>query len=50
MTHDEEEAAFLAEQVEHFNRERKDIVATISRRSNGYGRNESLKREIYFYF
>ncbi|HDK4298360.1 TPA: single-stranded-DNA-specific exonuclease RecJ [Staphylococcus aureus] len=30
MTHDEEEAAFLAEQVEHFNRERKDIVATIT--------------------
>ncbi|MDT3938284.1 single-stranded-DNA-specific exonuclease RecJ, partial [Staphylococcus aureus] len=30
MTDDEEEAAFLAEQVEHFNRERKDIVATIT--------------------
>ncbi|MEW4861688.1 single-stranded-DNA-specific exonuclease RecJ [Staphylococcus aureus] len=27
---DDEEAAFLAEQVEHFNRERKDIVATIT--------------------
>ena len=30
MTDDEEEAAFLAEQVEQFNRERKDIVATIT--------------------
>ncbi|HDM8846371.1 single-stranded-DNA-specific exonuclease RecJ [Staphylococcus aureus] len=30
MTDDEEEAAFLAEQVEHFNRERKDIVETIT--------------------
>ncbi|HCX9424954.1 TPA: single-stranded-DNA-specific exonuclease RecJ [Staphylococcus aureus] len=30
MTDDEEEAAFLAEQVEHFNRERKGIVATIT--------------------
>ncbi|MBH5090261.1 single-stranded-DNA-specific exonuclease RecJ [Staphylococcus aureus] len=30
MTDDEEEAAFLAEQVEHFNRERKAIVATIT--------------------
>ncbi|HDK4388724.1 TPA: single-stranded-DNA-specific exonuclease RecJ [Staphylococcus aureus] len=30
MTDDEEEATFLAEQVEHFNRERKDIVATIT--------------------
>lgn len=30
MTDDEEEAAFLAEQVEHFTRERKDIVATIT--------------------
>lgn len=30
MTEDEEEASFLAEQVEHFNRERKDIVASIT--------------------
>lgn len=30
MTEDEEEAIFLAEQVEHFNRERKDIVASIT--------------------
>ncbi|MFB1523059.1 single-stranded-DNA-specific exonuclease RecJ [Staphylococcus argenteus] len=30
MTEDEEEAVFLAEQVEHFNRERKDIVASIT--------------------
>ncbi|HEK6787611.1 TPA: single-stranded-DNA-specific exonuclease RecJ [Staphylococcus aureus] len=30
MTDDEEESAFLAEQVEQFNRERKDIVATIT--------------------
>ncbi|HCV2392763.1 TPA: single-stranded-DNA-specific exonuclease RecJ [Staphylococcus aureus] len=30
MTDDEEEAAFLAEQVEQFNRERKDIVANIT--------------------
>lgn len=30
MTDEEEEAIFLAEQVEHFNRERKDIVATIT--------------------
>ncbi|EOB8361805.1 single-stranded-DNA-specific exonuclease RecJ [Staphylococcus aureus] len=30
MTDDEKEAAFLAEQVEQFNRERKDIVATIT--------------------
>ncbi|MBO1199781.1 single-stranded-DNA-specific exonuclease RecJ [Staphylococcus simiae] len=30
MTEDEEEAIFLAEQVEHFNRERKDIVAAIT--------------------
>ncbi|HDE7062844.1 TPA: single-stranded-DNA-specific exonuclease RecJ [Staphylococcus aureus] len=30
MTDDEEETAFLAEQVEQFNRERKDIVATIT--------------------
>ncbi|EHJ08833.1 single-stranded-DNA-specific exonuclease RecJ [Staphylococcus simiae] len=30
MTEDEEEAVFLAEQVEHFNRERKDIVAAIT--------------------
>ncbi|MCU5746047.1 single-stranded-DNA-specific exonuclease RecJ [Staphylococcus sp. SQ8-PEA] len=30
MTEEEEEALFLAEQVEHFNSERKDIVASIS--------------------
>lgn len=30
MAEDEEEALFLAEQVEHFNQERKDIVSTIA--------------------
>ena len=30
MTEDEEEAEFLAEQVEHFNVERKEIVAQIT--------------------
>ena len=30
MTEDAEEAAFLAEQVNHFNNERKDIVSKIT--------------------
>lgn len=49
MTDDEEEAAFLAEQVEHFNRERKDIVATITEEAMAMAETK-VKREIYFYF
>lgn len=49
MTDDEEEAAFLAEQVEHFNRERKDIVATITEEAMAMAETK-VKKEIYFYF
>ncbi|CAA4111057.1 Single-stranded-DNA-specific exonuclease recJ [Staphylococcus aureus] len=49
MTDVEEEAAFLAEQVEHFNRERKDIVATITEEAMAMAETK-VKKGIYFYF
>ena len=46
MTDDEEEAAFLAEQVEHFNRERKDIVATITEEAMAMAETKVKRRFI----
>lgn len=47
MTDDEEEAAFLAEQVEHFNRERKDIVATITEEAMAMAETKVKRRFIF---
>lgn len=47
MTDDEEEAAFLAEQVEHFNRERKDIVATITEEAMAMAETKVKKGDLF---
>ncbi|EOD8307410.1 TPA: single-stranded-DNA-specific exonuclease RecJ [Staphylococcus aureus] len=47
MTDDEEEAAFLAEQVEHFNRERKDIVATITEEAMTMAETKVKKGDLF---
>ncbi len=47
MTDVEEEAAFLAEQVEHFNRERKDIVATITEEAIAMAETKVKKLDLF---
>ncbi|HHM3001658.1 TPA: single-stranded-DNA-specific exonuclease RecJ [Staphylococcus aureus] len=47
MTDVEEEAAFLAEQVEHFNRERKDIVATITEEAMAMAETKVKKGDLF---